>query len=331
MEMKKKISVIVPVYNAEKTIERCLLSILAQTYSNLEVIVVNDGSKDSTERIVSDMAKKDSRICLFSIENGGVSHARNYGLDQVSGEYVSFVDADDYLDQEMYYSLIELSLEHGVKIAHCSYQNNDENGNVLSVVGGNGKVVKQNHDEAISCLINGILFTGGLWNKLYAVELFEHCRFDEVIRFNEDVLMNMYLFDQVEQSVYSDMPLYHYVASQDSATHSANSIEYCKQRIYVSRKILEISRGKAYERSAEDTLLFALLGLYREYLFDDRKKHQHEKKQIEKEVDDYRKKGLLSARKDRIQYFLYRHFPLGFIMIYSLYSKVRKNKLDPEQ
>ena len=114
--MSPKISVIVPAYNAEKTIERCLKSILKQTYHNLEVIVVNDGSKDSTELILSRIEKNDVRVHLITIENGGVSHARNVGIDNASGEYITFVDSDDYIDEEMYTSLMELIQKYDIGI-----------------------------------------------------------------------------------------------------------------------------------------------------------------------------------------------------------------------
>ncbi|RGS75650.1 glycosyltransferase family 2 protein [Ruminococcus bromii] len=93
--MNSVISVIVPTYNSEKTIERCLLSILKQTYENLEVIVVNDGSSDSTETICEKMASCDSRLKVITIKNGGVSHARNIGIDNAKGDYITFVDSDD--------------------------------------------------------------------------------------------------------------------------------------------------------------------------------------------------------------------------------------------
>ena len=95
------ISVIVPAYNAEKTIEKCINSISCQTYENLEIIVINDGSKDTTEEIVSKLAKTDNRIKLITIPNGGVSHARNTGLEYVTGDFVTFADADDTIESGM--------------------------------------------------------------------------------------------------------------------------------------------------------------------------------------------------------------------------------------
>ena len=276
--MNQTISVIVPAYNAEKTIERCLNSILRQTYSNIELIVVNDGSADSTKAIVENISKNDKRVLLINVDNGGVSRARNIGIGNAGGEYITFVDADDYIDSGMYQSLIDIAVKYKVKIAHCSYANDDENGNVISVVGGNNKLVVQNHDEAISCLLDGNLFSGALWNKLYHVSLFKTCRLDETIKHNEDILLNFQLFEQVDSSAYSDQPFYHYVSVQESSTHSADGLAARKQWVYVSRKILESSVGKSYEKNAEQKLAYNLLGLLREYVFVNEKADRNEKK-----------------------------------------------------
>lgn len=117
-----KISVIVPAYNCQDTIERCINSIQKQTFNNLEIIIVNDGSSDNTEAKIKELQDKDGRIIAISIPNGGVSHARNTGIDKASGDYITFVDSDDYIDEEMYECLYNLIKEYNVQIAHCSYK-----------------------------------------------------------------------------------------------------------------------------------------------------------------------------------------------------------------
>lgn len=329
--MSPIISVIVPAYNAEITIKRCLNSIISQTYQPLEIIVVNDGSTDDTKRIVEAISKEDDRVKLINIDNGGVSHARNVGIDSAKGDYITFVDSDDYIEREMYYHLMNLITRYDVKIAHCSYANDDENGNVISVVGNNNRVILQNHDEAMICLLDAKLFIGSLCNKLYDLSLFHNCRLDESIKHNEDILLNFQLFDQVDSSVYSDKPFYHYVADSMSSTHSADGLEARKQWLYVSRKILEMSGGKPYEKNAEQKLAYSLLGVYREYAFSGEKTNPDEMQRIEDEIDSYKRKGFLSGRNDRIQYWLLKHFPSIFVKTYSVYDKFRKKKLDPEQ
>jgi glycosyltransferase involved in cell wall biosynthesis len=98
----KLISIVVPVYNSEKYLEKCLVSLINQTYKNIEIIVINDGSTDGSLDIAKQLAKRDSRVKVYSKKNGGLSSARNHGIEKASGEYIGFVDSDDYIDCNMY-------------------------------------------------------------------------------------------------------------------------------------------------------------------------------------------------------------------------------------
>ena len=120
--MEKLVSVIIPAYNIERYISRCLDSIMAQTYNNLEIIVIDDGSKDQTAEILDDYQKRDSRIIVVHKENGGVSSARNNGLDIATGDYISFVDGDDLIESNMYEILVKILEKEKTDIAHCGYQ-----------------------------------------------------------------------------------------------------------------------------------------------------------------------------------------------------------------
>lgn len=329
--MKKLISVVVSAYNAERTIKRCLDSILSQTYSNLEVLLINDGSKDSTEDICLKIAENDNRLKVITIPNGGVSHARNLGIEKSIGELITFVDADDYIDADMYQTLTDTMEEYNAPIVHCSYKNVDENENVLSVVGDNGKVIVQDHNEAMSCLIQGRLFIGGLCNKLYEISLFDNIRLDENIKFNEDILANIYLFDLVDKSVYIDKPFYNYVAVESSSTHSANAVKSASQCLYVSRKICDVSKNKVYERDAYCRIADNLMNLYRAYIFSKDKNYKNKKEKTMKEIKEYKSRGFYNNKRDKILYLLYRYVPYLFKFAFSFYDKKRVKKLDPEQ
>lgn len=331
ISMKKRLTVVVPAYNAEKTIKRCLDSILSQTYSNLEVLLINDGSKDGTEDICLKIAENDNRLKVITIPNGGVSHARNVGIEKSIGELITFVDADDFIDADMYQTLIDTMEEYNAPIVHCSYKNVDENEHILSVVGDNGKVIVQDHDEAMSCLVQGKLFAGGLWNKIYKITLFDNIRLDETIKFNEDVLANIYLFDLVDKSVYIDKPFYNYVAVESSSTHSANAVKAGEQYLYVSNLILEISKNKPYERYAYTRIANNLMNLYRAYIFSKDKNYKNKKKKTMKEIKEYKFRGFYNNKRDKILYLLYRYVPHLFKFAFSFYDKKRVKKLDPEQ
>ena len=130
----KKISVIVPVYNSIDCLERCVRSICAQTYSALEIILVDDGSTDGTDRLCEQLAGQDDRIVTYHKQNGGASSARNLGIDRASGEYLGFVDSDDYIEPEMYERLLFAALSENLMMVQCSRDEIDEQGNRMENV-----------------------------------------------------------------------------------------------------------------------------------------------------------------------------------------------------
>ncbi len=324
------ISVIIPTYNSEFTIEKCISSIQNQTYENLEIIIINDGSTDSTKEIVLKLQKNDNRIKIYNIPNGGVSHARNVGIDNATGNFVAFVDSDDYIDADMYECLINIIKKYDVKIAHCSYKNVDDKGNIISIVGGSGKIINQDHDTAITYLISGNLFAGGMCNKLYSKDLFEAQRLNESIKYNEDVLMNYYLFSMVNKSVYIDKAFYNYVVVVNSSTHSGDGVIASEQCLLVAEEIYQCSIGKTYENIAELRMAKILLNLYGAYIFLKKEKND---KNVEtmKRILEFKSRGFYNSSRDKILIFFYRRLPNLFRIIFKLYDKIRVKKLDPKQ
>ena len=186
------ISVIVPVYNLENYIERCLASIQSQTYSNIEIIVVDDGSIDSSWNVINRIAKEDNRIIPIHKENGGVSSARMLGLANANGEWIGFVDGDDEIEEDMYEVLINNAFEYDADISHCGYKMIFNDGRITSFYDTKVKKIQDNTTGVID-LLEGDLIEPGLWNKLYKKSLFEDIELDTNIKINEDLLLN-YLF-----------------------------------------------------------------------------------------------------------------------------------------
>ena len=235
--MDKKISIIIPVYNIEKYIERCLNTVTSQTYHNLEIIVVDDGSTDNTSFLIDQYAKKDHRIKVIHQVNQGVSVARNKGLDIATGEYIGFVDGDDIIEEDMFEMLIKTLIEHNVQIAHCGYQmvfpnHTDYYYNTL-------QECYWNKEKGLFELLSGRMLEPGLWNKLYKAELFRNIRLPIGIQINEDLLCNFYLFMEAESSYYIDIPKYHYIIREGSATKSVMSEKKRRDKEYVAYKIYE--------------------------------------------------------------------------------------------
>lgn len=222
--MDDKISVIIPAYNIEKYLGRTLDSVLAQTHTNLEIIVVNDGSKDGTAALINSYAKKDSRIIAVHKENGGVSSARLRGLQESTGAWIAFVDGDDFVEPWMYERLLKNAEQYGAVISHCGYQMVLPSGKVRQYY-GTGKLTIQDNHTGVKDLLDNRFIEPSLGNKLYArqvVELFlSSVHFDTSVRNTEDLLMNYYLFREANRSVYEDTCPYHYILRPGSAANAA--------------------------------------------------------------------------------------------------------------
>ncbi|MBQ2661094.1 MAG: glycosyltransferase family 2 protein [Clostridia bacterium] len=323
------ISVIVPVYNGEKTIKRTLDSILNQTYRDIEVIVVNDGSKDGTKDVLESMAKKDGRLKIITKENGGVSSARNAGLEKATGEFITFLDADDEVESDMYEFLINAAKEYGADIAHCGYRRVENGTDVF--VSNSGKVYVQSHDEALSCEIEGRIFTGSLCNKLYKSFLLKEVRFDESIKINEDVLVNYYAFKNADKSVYIDVPKYVYNMNTQSATHTVDRVRFVNDCERVARIMAETEEYTRVSDSAKRHLFDILKAKFVAYYRCDKENGKNVCKQTAREMYDIMKSGVVTSTKDKIICIIERFFPFVFGFVYFVYDKIRKPNEDVKQ
>lgn len=221
--MDNKISIIIPAYNIESYLSATLDSILSQTYKNIEVIVVNDGSTDGTRNVIDNYVNRDSRVKAIHKENGGVTSARLRGVSEATGEWIGFVDGDDYIENWMYERLLRNALEHGADISHCGYRAVLPSGKILYYY-NSSKMFRQDCHTGLKDLLESRIVEPGLCNKLYARRLLEDfirtVDFDCTIRINEDLLMNFYLFRMADISVFEDVCPYHYVMRKGSAANA---------------------------------------------------------------------------------------------------------------
>lgn len=217
--MNYKISVIIPIYNSEKYLERCLDSIVNQTYKNLEIILLNDGSTDKSEEICKRYSDKDERIIYISKKNTGVSSTRNLGLEHVTGDYISFIDSDDFVELNMYEDLIEL-LEKNPKVDTILTD--------LTVVWNNEfiKSTKENktflltRDEVFNNITKGYKFQGYSPTKLYnsKIVLDNNIKFDEKIYMVEDLLFFVEYLNYTKYILYTNQSYYYYIKHGDNVT-----------------------------------------------------------------------------------------------------------------
>lgn len=238
--MNNKISIIVPAYNIGAYLSRTLDSILAQTYPNIEVVVVNDGSKDGTGAVIDRYAAQDCRIKAIHKENGGVTSARLRGVAEASGEWIGFVDGDDLVEPQMYERLLENALRYGADISHCGYQMVFPSGRI-DFYYSTGRMMIQAGRQGCYDLLTGSFVEPGLWNKLYHRDLFAGLYewMDQSIKINEDLLMNYYLFKHADTSVFEDFCPYHYVLRKGSAATSKLNMNKLRDPLKVLHIIMD--------------------------------------------------------------------------------------------
>lgn len=245
--MADLISVIVPVYHVAADLPRCLDSILAQTYPDIEIIAVDDGSMDESGAILDDYAAKASNIRVIHKANGGVTSARLRGVQEASGEWIGFVDGDDEIEPEMYERLWTNAKKYGADISHCGYQMVFPDGRVNCFY-NTGAVEVYDKRRGVQELLSGERIEPGLWNKLFRKNLLQGWKMDESIRINEDLLMNFYLFSNAETSVFDDWCPYHYIVRSTSASRAKMN----PHKIYDPIRVKEIIRQTAAAEIRDD-------------------------------------------------------------------------------
>lgn len=217
---KVKISVIIPAYNSEKWIKRCLESVLAQSYRNLEVIVVDDGSADNTFGIVKNIAAADNRVKCFRQGNRGVASARNQGLKQAAGHIVTFVDADDYIEKNMYETMLTVMREQGADIVECACRHVDKNEQLVRESTRKSVVLTGKRSCAKNCLLRKNI-GDYMWNKIYKRKLFRGIRFPN-LKYSEDFYVNARVYARADKVVILPDLLYNYTIHEGQATSTAS-------------------------------------------------------------------------------------------------------------
>ena len=259
--MDELISVIIPAYNIEEYIAVTLDSVLDQTYRNLQIIVVNDGSSDGTGALLDDYARRDSRIQVIHKENGGVTSARLKGLSMAQGQYIGFVDGDDYIEPYMYEHLVDNLKAYQADISHCGYQMVFPSGKI-DYYYNTGKVVLEKDTQGCTDLLDGKFVEPGLVNKLYRRELFEGLAkwMDPTIRINEDLLMNFYLFRRAKVCVFEDVCPYHYVLRRGSAATSRINEHKLRDPLRVQHLLeQETAEASEWNRIVQRRLMYQLV------------------------------------------------------------------------
>lgn len=244
------ISIIIPVYKVEKYLEKCIESVLKQTYTNLQIILVDDGSPDNCGKICDEYAKKDSRIEVIHKANGGLSDARNVGISKAKGRYIGFVDSDDYIKENMYEILLNLIKKYDADVSIC---------NLYDVIDGNEYIRnKENGIREYSRLdiLKEVLLDKNIqsyaWNKLYKKELFDEVKYPIGKKY-EDIGTTFYIFEKCNKIVVTSEPEYYYLKRSDSLVNNVTEstvfdyMELILQRyLYIYDNIKELKQYNDY-------------------------------------------------------------------------------------
>ena len=252
-----KVSIIIPAYNIASYLERCLESVRHQTYKKLQIIIVDDGSTDQTGQIADSFAERDKRFHVIHKENRGVSAARKTGLEKAEGDYIGFVDGDDYIEPEMYEKLIGLAVKYGADIAHCGYQMVFPDR--VDMYHGTKQLKVQDTYTGVKDLLKGNLVEPGLCNKIYRRKLFNQINYDENIVINEDLLLNYFLFHKSEKAVFIDVPYYHYMVRKNSASTSDWNEHKIKDPIYVLEIMSEKEKDSELKKIINNRYIYQLV------------------------------------------------------------------------
>lgn len=297
------ISIIIPVYNCEKYLRRNLESISNQSYQNLEIIYVDDGSSDKSADIIQSFMEKDQRIKLIQQTNHGVSYARNAGLKAATGTLITFSDADDYVD-ERYVETMASAIQEEQADAACT-------GFVLHrpdmdvTMHGNGEKLVWSTDEALKQLLSGEYLDPGVVAKMFRRETVEGVCFQTNVKYNEDYLWLLEAFGRCKKVAFRAEATYHYVLHANSATTSISSLSRSRDTIYVSETAAKLPFSEEITSLLERKRLVGYLDNYNSLLYGKGREIKEQKKLVRKKILDGKKTyGQLGMTK-REQFFYY--------------------------
>ena len=314
--MEDLISVIVPVYKVEEYLPNCLETIINQTYKNLEIILVDDGSPDKCPEICDQFMQKDTRIKVIHKENGGLSDARNAGIKIATGKYIGFVDSDDYIDPEFYEILYQNILKYDADLAVCNYVETEKSN--WHEAKKDDRIIEFNNIEALEALYsNDTQMQKAMvvaWNKLYKREIFEQIQYP-VGKTNEDEFVIHHILYKSKKIVYSANELYYYLQRADSIMsrgekeydvkrfnqqeayekriqffYDKNLILLCHKAVMVYLDRIFVDYGMAYRRKASNEIKNRLLENYKRIYKDSKFK-------------------VSFSVKQKLKYSIFYHFP----------------------
>jgi len=319
-----KISIIVPVYNVEKHVSKCIESILSQSYTAIELILVDDGSTDQSGCICEVFAVNDPRVKVIHQKRQGVSGARNIGLDIAQGDYIGFVDSDDYIDPNMYKIMLQTIQKYDADIVSCKTNIVSESGEFLSNLTSKcGSLSKLNHIEALSafCSSVGQVISNSTCDKLFKASIIKTIRFDPKISMSEDCLFVCEALFNAQNFILIPDQLYYYVNREGSAMHSKFSYKNLEAIEALKKCVILYEKNEPnLAMMMKNTLLTSLLNILISAF--EAKTSQNIKNKICNELNMLSNLKYNGRFNDRIKHFTY--YKLKSIKLMLIFKKIRK-------
>ncbi|RGQ04009.1 glycosyltransferase [Megamonas rupellensis] len=310
--MTEKISIIVPIYNVDKYLKRCLNSIINQTYRYIEILLIDDGSTDLSGKICDEYKKKDKRIKVIHCKNRGVSEARNKGLEIATGEWIGFVDPDDWIDRDMYESLYRMVKLYNVDISVCSYKRCKDFSyeNIVSKKNDECKLL-DNKLSMKNMLVND-LYCGAVWNKLYKRDILMNNKFKKNMIIGEDVLFNFnLLYNTKINTVYNKIPKYNYFYRDNSVINSKKIDRKILSQLKVRQYIYNLIKNNEYNFFIKEynyKYFKLLIGLLLKVCKENNLEHKYLYNELKKNNKNFLKISNALTKKDYI-YILFFSLP----------------------
>ncbi|PQV47696.1 glycosyl transferase family 2 [Jejuia pallidilutea] len=256
----QKISIIIPVYNVEQYLHRCMHSILNQTYTNLEIILINDGATDNSGEICDDYASKDDRILVIHQKNKGLSGARNSGLKRATGEFVGFVDSDDWIEYDMFERMMNLIQNENIDVVECGILKSLD---VEDNINRHGKLNIEDRLSALKRIITNQQFS--VWRRLYKKKIIEDITFVEG-KNSEDVYFTLDVFKNINKIAYTSAPLYNYFIGGVSITRGGyrlKTLDTVDAALHLEDMVRNQEKDEELKQIALDFLLEIVLYNYK--------------------------------------------------------------------
>ena len=324
--MEDLISVVIPIYNVEKCLEKCVNSVIKQTYKNIEIFLIDDGSKDKSGKMCDDLAKKDDRIRVFHKKNGGLSDARNYGTERANGKYIVFIDSDDFVDSKYLEYLYNLITTNNADISVCNYffYYGDTKKNEKRIMFSDSEIVLEKND-AIEKLLEDTLINSFAWNKMYKKSLFDKIKYPKD-RIMEDVGTTYKLFFYANRIVVGDSPMYYYYQREESILHKKNAKFYKDYFDLTNKRYKDIMKWYPDMNINYSKMMYYLLAFYcvKDNEFEEYLREQNIRDKIKslKILMDERKMKL--GYKLAIKYYLFKITPHVYKRIVGAYKCLKK-------